>query len=371
VFLKDAAKQFGMRAAEVKLSSVESLSAMFASEPADWQQQQQQLLQQQQQLAACGGVFKCVEALAQNIPRLKAALTSNLESLGSSAASGGSVALALQSCEELVSLTRDYERLLRDAVQLVVAATRPRFSGAFDAMISAARAPSAASAGASGTECANGQSAACLQALTSVDAVYSLFKATLPEAVVEDAMMFILQVRSLQAPSSPSNSFLLALCFDYVAVFAERSCCTLGGGAVEFQKESRSGRLHAGNSAAAGLRRALCALIFHVEAKGQCQRVAAGVAPLAPPLVLCPLRSKHALWCCVTHAQRMQQLALLLSLERLADVQVPVHAADAATRDLRTDSNALQEYWGPLSGVAWKVSADEVCSLLPPCASPA
>jgi hypothetical protein len=200
VFLKDAAKQFGVRAAEAKLSSVESLSAMFASEPADSQQQQQQLLQQQQ-LVACGGVFKCVEALSQNIPRLKAALTSNLESLGSEAASGGSVALALQSCEELLSLTRDYERLLRDAVQLVVAATRPRFSGAFDAMISAARAPSTASAGASGADLANGQSPACLQALSSVDAVYTLFKATLPEAVVESAMMFILQVSFLHVRS--------------------------------------------------------------------------------------------------------------------------------------------------------------------------
>jgi hypothetical protein len=198
VFLKDAAKQFGMRAADAKLSSVESLSAMFASEPADRQQQQQQLLQQQQhqQLAACGGVFKCVEALSQNIPRLKAALTSNLESLGSGAASGGSVALALQSCEELLSLTRDYERLLRDAVQLVVAATRPRFSGAFDAIISAARTPSA-SAGTSSADSVNGQSAACLQALSSVDAVYNLLKATLPEAVVESAMMFILQVSPL------------------------------------------------------------------------------------------------------------------------------------------------------------------------------
>lgn len=206
MFLKDAAKQFGLRAAEARLSSVESLSAMFASEPVDWQQQQQQLLQQQQQLAACGGVFKCVEALAQNIPRLKAALTSNLESLDSGTASGGSVALALQSCEELLSLTRDYERLLRDAVQLVVAATRPRFSGAFDAMISAARAPVAATAaGGGGGDSANGQSPACLQALASVDAVFTLFKATLPEAVVESAMMFILQVNMLPLPESPIN----------------------------------------------------------------------------------------------------------------------------------------------------------------------
>ena len=26
-----------------------------------------------------------------------------------------------------------------------------------------------------------------------------------------------------------------------------------------------------------------------------------------------------------------------------------------------SDEHELQEYWGPLSGVAWKISADEVC----------
>jgi hypothetical protein len=192
VFLKEAAKQFGAQAAEVKLSSVESLSAMFASESADWQQQQQQ---QHQQLTACGGAFKCVEALAQNIPRLKAALTSNLESLDSVGSSGVSVALALQSCEELQSLTRDFERLLCDAVHAVVNATRPRISGAFDALISAARSPATAATPVSGgNEAMKGQSAACLQALCSVDALYLLFKATLPEAVVESIMMIILQV---------------------------------------------------------------------------------------------------------------------------------------------------------------------------------
>ncbi len=159
VFLKDAAKQFGARAAEAKLSSVESLGAIFSSEAADWQQQQQQQqhLQQQQQLAACGGVFKCVEALAMNIPRLKTALDSNLKSLDAGAAS---VALAVHSCEELHSLGRDFERLLRDAVHAVVAATRSRFSGAFDALVSVVRAPSAAAAGG---DAAKGQSAACLQ----------------------------------------------------------------------------------------------------------------------------------------------------------------------------------------------------------------
>jgi hypothetical protein len=218
VFLKDAAKQFGARAAEAKLSSVESLGAIFTTESAEWQQQQQQqqALQQQQQLAACGGAFKCVEALSQNIPRLRAALTTNLESIESDHAAGGSVALALQSCEELSSLTRDFERLLRDAEHAVVAATRPRFSGAFDAMISAARVPAAA-ASAAGDEAAKGQSPACLQALSSVDAVYVLFKATLPEAVVENTMMFILQVHAL--PSSPASPHPLSHC--------ARGCCRL------------------------------------------------------------------------------------------------------------------------------------------------
>ncbi len=213
VFLKDAAKQFGARAAEAKLSSVESLGAIFTSESAEWQQQQQQqqALQQQQQLAACGGAFKCVEALSQNVPRLRAALTTNLESIESGHAAGGSVALALQSCEELLSLTRDFERLLRDAEHAVVAATRPRFSGAFDAMISAARAPAAAAL-AAGDEAAKGQSPACLQALSSVDAVYVLFKATLPEAVVENTMMFILQVRFPPRQPRPLSHYACRCC---------------------------------------------------------------------------------------------------------------------------------------------------------------
>ena len=205
---------------------MESLGAIFASESADWQQQQQQLqLVHQQQLAACGGAFKCVEALTQNIPRLVAALHSNLESLdsaaGGSVGSGGGVALALQSCEELQSLTRDFERLLRDAVHAVVAATRSKFSVAFDAVISATRAPATVTAAVSGgnSESVKGQSTACLQvstaelqhyllpspvhpslacillqALCSIDSLYVLFKATLPEPVVENIMTFILQV---------------------------------------------------------------------------------------------------------------------------------------------------------------------------------
>ena len=65
--------------------------------------------------------------LAQSIPRLQAALISNLKSLDCMELSGLSIALAVHSCEELQELTRDFERLLGDAVHPVAAATRPRF----------------------------------------------------------------------------------------------------------------------------------------------------------------------------------------------------------------------------------------------------
>ena len=286
MFLKDAAKQLGAQAAEAKLSSVESLSAMFASESADWQQQQQQQQLQQQQLTACGGVFKCVEALAQNIPRLQAALTSNLESLDCIGPSCASVALALHSCEELQALTRDFERLLGDAVQAVVAATRPRFSGAFDLLISSARVPAAAATPGGANDASKGQSAACLHALGSVDTLYVLFKSALPEAVVDSIMMFILQVCF---PCDLFTSVLASLsidccCYDNRSIaVADRAAassecprCPLGGGAFESQKGFGRRHIHAGCCAAAGLRRSLRAVVLYVEAKGQRPRVAAG-----------------------------------------------------------------------------------------------
>jgi hypothetical protein len=65
----------------------------------------------------------------------------------------------------------------------------------------------------------------------------------------------------------------------------------------------------------------------------------------------------------VMREQRLQQIALLLSLERLVDVQVPPVEVAGRGCGVCCDACGLQEYWGPLSGVAWKISADEVCLL--------